>query len=311
MDENTYESIFLPGLRTLIANNSDDPPGSFHSRDIFSPHPTLPNTWKYLGRLDDRINLLNGEKVLPLPIEGSIRRVPLVKEAVVFGVGRSVPGLLLFRAASARNLNDKQFIDAVWPSVQQANAQAEAFSRISRDMVIPLPTETECPAADKGSIIRPQVYKKFESLIEKAYHKLDESSTGTLELDVAGLEDYLTTIFTSELDLELPSSTTDFFSVGMDSLKATQARHYILRDIFLGDNSKYLSRNVVFECGNIKSLARKVFDIRIGAERGEETGNKLEVVEKSISENSSFISHFPFTASTSTGDVVVSIPSCN
>jgi long-subunit acyl-CoA synthetase (AMP-forming) len=28
----------------------------------------------------------NGEKVLPLPIEGRIQQYPLVKEAVVFGI---------------------------------------------------------------------------------------------------------------------------------------------------------------------------------------------------------------------------------
>ena len=83
----TFEFVFLKDHPGRIVSNSDDPPKSFHSRDIFTPHKTITGAWKYLGRLDDRITLMNGEKVLPLPIEGSVRRHKLGREAVVFGLG--------------------------------------------------------------------------------------------------------------------------------------------------------------------------------------------------------------------------------
>lgn len=85
-----------------MTSNSNDPPNSYHTSDLFIPHPVIKNAWKPIGRLDDRITLLNGEKVLPLAIEGRITQHKYVREAVVFGVDRSVPGLLLFKGANAR-----------------------------------------------------------------------------------------------------------------------------------------------------------------------------------------------------------------
>ncbi len=70
-------------------SNSDDPPNSYHTSDLFVAHATIPNAWKFIGRLDDRITLTTGEKVLPLEIEGCIMQESIVSEAVMFGVERS------------------------------------------------------------------------------------------------------------------------------------------------------------------------------------------------------------------------------
>jgi len=81
MDEiapGVFECVALEGLSTRTAVNTDNPPNSFRSRDLFAPHPSRPNLWKYLARLDDRLTLVNGEKVLPLPMEGRIRQDRLV-----------------------------------------------------------------------------------------------------------------------------------------------------------------------------------------------------------------------------------------
>jgi long-subunit acyl-CoA synthetase (AMP-forming) len=64
-------------------------------------------------RSDDRVTLPNGEKALPLLIEGRILQHPLVREAVVFGIDRSVPGLLLYRAKSESGMTDGEYLDRV------------------------------------------------------------------------------------------------------------------------------------------------------------------------------------------------------
>lgn len=69
IDDNTYELVLLKGLKAKIFSNSDTPPKSFHSRDLFEPHPTIPNAWKYIGRLDDRVTLLNGERYSHSPLK--------------------------------------------------------------------------------------------------------------------------------------------------------------------------------------------------------------------------------------------------
>jgi hypothetical protein len=85
VDSELHEAIVLDGHKSKAVSDSNDPPNSYHTSDLFVPHKTIPDAWKFFGRLDDRLTLLNGEKVLPLTIEGRIRQHALVKEAVIFG----------------------------------------------------------------------------------------------------------------------------------------------------------------------------------------------------------------------------------
>lgn len=104
---------------------------------------------------------MNGGKVLPLTIEGRIRQDPIVKNAVVFGIGRLIQEALIFRSDSATGLDDKEFIYLIWPAVKDANSRAEGFSQISREMIRPLLATADCPSTDKCSIKRAQVYRDF------------------------------------------------------------------------------------------------------------------------------------------------------
>jgi long-subunit acyl-CoA synthetase (AMP-forming) len=98
-----------------------------------------------MSMLDDRIYLINGEKVLPLTIEGCIKQHQLVHEAVVVGLGKAAPGLLILRSpeAEAENISDDEYLDSIWPIIQEANSHAEAFSRISRDLVAIMPSDAK------------------------------------------------------------------------------------------------------------------------------------------------------------------------
>ena len=153
------ECIVLDGLPGKEATNSDDPPNSYHTSDLFIAHSTIPNAWKFVGRADDRITLLNGEKMMPVPFEGTVKQHHLVREAVMFGINKPIPGLLLFRANTdeAKALSDDEYLDKVWPMIEDANFRAEAFSQIGRDLVAVLGADTELPVTDKSSIKRAQV----------------------------------------------------------------------------------------------------------------------------------------------------------
>ena len=286
IDEDQYEFVFLKGYPSRVQSNSDDPPQSFYSKDIFTPHLTLPNAWKYLGRLDDRVTLTNGEKVLPLPIEGRIREQPLVREDVVFGIAKSVPGLLVFRSEEAKELLDEEFVDEIWPDIEAANQGAESFSQIGKEMVVPLPADVEYPQADKGSFIRPQVYQAYEKEIDKAYDRLERHQEGTLQLSVHELEDYLLDLGRQLVGQKLENKTVDFFAAGMDSLRAIQMRGLIVKDLDLGGNSKSMNENVVFETTNVENLARHLYDLRQG--QTSDTEDPKAVMQAWIEEHSAF-----------------------
>ncbi|KAL9602179.1 MAG: hypothetical protein Q9219_002043 [cf. Caloplaca sp. 3 TL-2023] len=291
--ENQYEFIYLKDYPSRVESNSNDPPQSFHSKDIFTPHSTIPNAWKYLGRIDDRVTLTNGEKVLPLPIEGRIREQPLIREDIVFGVSKPMPGLLVFRSEEAKEMPDDEFIDHIWPDVEQANQNAESFSQIGKEMIIPLPADSEYPQADKGNFIRPRVYQAYEKEIEKAYSRLEQRQEGALRLDPPELEEYLLGLCSQLLGQEIESRDTDFFRAGMDSLRVIRMRDLIIKDLDLGGNGKDLSQNVVFESSNVRNLAQTLRNLREG--QASQSDDPRIVMQRMIQEYGVFKRHSPGT----------------
>ncbi|KAI1737362.1 hypothetical protein F4680DRAFT_451172 [Xylaria scruposa] len=270
-----YECVALDGLKSKSTVNSDDPPGSFRTRDLFAPHPTEPGLWKYVCRLDDRFTLINGEKVLPISIEGRIRQEECVKEAVVFGEGKSYPGVLIFRADAAAHMSDEEFLEAVWPAVEAANSRAETFSRIPKELVVVLPADTSFPRTDKGTFIRVPTYRQFEREIESAYEKFENEKGGTLSLSGERLEDFLQRGLKDRLGIEL-SADDEFFASGLDSLQCIQMWNLIKRELDLGGNGSRLSQNVLYETGNIRALARHLEKLRSGEESSTDEISKMQ-----------------------------------
>ncbi|KAI9926345.1 hypothetical protein MW887_004109 [Aspergillus wentii] len=300
--DSLYECVYLSGHPALTASNSNEPPGSFHSKDVFTPHPTIPERWKYVTRVDDRINLVNGEKVLPLPIEGSIKQDPLVQEAVVVGVNKAVPGLLLFRAEEAKKLSDTEYLNYIWPSIDDANSRAEHFSQIARDMVVVLPHTAVCPRTDKGSMIRAQVYQKYSDVIDSIYNKGEESGDGAMELDTAATQEHLMRLCREELGISISGPTAEFFAEGFDSLKAIHMRRLILRD-FRIDDSKSVSQNIVFDAGSASRLAEFIQALQNG--QGPKVEDEVSLMPGLIEKYSNFRLHKPVAKSKTTKKSVI------
>ncbi|KAG5920991.1 hypothetical protein E4U42_006016 [Claviceps africana] len=272
-----YECVVLDGHKGKTMSNSDRPlPNSWRTGDLFEPHPLLPNAWKFISRMDDRIALINGEKILTLPFESRVRAHPLVREAVMFGVDREAPGLLLFRAVDASrsrrgSLSDDEFLDLVWPDVADANSQAESFAQVMREMVVVVPETRECPMTDKNSVKRAQVYREFSDEIAAAYQALEHDKAQCLRLSASELEEWIVDAVRRQ-GIAIRDAATDFFSAGMDSLQATRLRAQILRNIHLGGHEDQCSAMVAFECGNARNLAEKLDAIRTGNGQNEQSG---------------------------------------
>lgn len=299
-----FECVGLDGLPSKGPSNSvppysaTNPENSFRTADLFTRHPDpkKSNRYKYLSRLDDRLTLVNGEKVLPIPIEGQIRQDELVAEAAVFGFQRTVPGLLVFRPSDrGQNLSDEEYVSAIWPSVEKANSQAESFSRIPKELVVVIGAKVAYPKTDKGTFIRAQVYQQFAEKIRQAYEAFEtvaDNATGSLQLSVPELEDWLLTQFANELDIQLPSADTDVFSAGVDSLQTTRIWRIIKRDLDLGQGGASMSQNVVFEKATVRQLAKHLHQLRTG-EDGDEVEDEIEVMKEMVDRYSSFTHHFP------------------
>lgn len=266
MDEispGVYECVCLDGWKSKVVSNSDNPPNSFRTKDLFSKHPTIPDAYKYLGRIDDRVTLMNGEKVLPIPIEHRIRQDAHVQECIVVGVEKSAPGLFIIPGDLTQTMTEEQVIDAVWPAIADANSRAESFSQITRELVRVLPYNVDYPHTDKGTIIRAGFYKAFAADIEAMY-KSFEGGEGTLALSIPELEKFLFELFTESLGVKIEDYNSDFYSFGADSLQAIRVWSILKRTLDLGENGDQLSQNVVFETANCAALARYLYSLRTG-----------------------------------------------
>ncbi|KAL0256766.1 hypothetical protein SLS55_009163 [Diplodia seriata] len=326
MDEITpgiYECVALSSLPSRGApSNSDTPPDSFRTRDLFAAHPTHADWWRYLARLDDRLALTNGEKVLPLPIEGAVRQCRHVAEAVVFGAGRAVPGMLVFRAGGegeggAEMGEAEEFVEAIWGHVEEANAGAESFARIPRELVVAMPAGTEWPRTDKGTAVRQRVYDVFADVIEAAYARFERTGLGDREeergggapllaLEVAGLEEWLLEKFRGELGAaRLQSAEADVFAAGVDSLQTMRMWSLIRKTLDLGPRRDELSQNVVYEKGNVKTLARHLYALRTGEAMGQSDEDELLAMQELVDEFSAFDPHVPGDLPAPDGEVVL------
>ncbi|PSK42889.1 hypothetical protein B9Z65_6843 [Elsinoe australis] len=268
---NLYEFCVKEGWPSKVATNCDD--GSYATKDLFEPHPTLPDTWRYYARLDDTIVLENGEKANPLVPEGVIRQNEHVAEAIVFGANKPRLGAFVIPATTT-SLDDGALVDAIMPSIEEANKVAPAFAQLSRDMVQVLPREVQYRRTDKGTVIRAAFYRDFAKKIDALY--VDEQS-GTAVLPRNELLGFLRSEFSARVTLkegEQIQDTTDLFSLGVDSLQAIQARSNIIKTLKV--QAKDVGRNFIFDFPTLSEMADELLRLQSGAPKLE----KLSVEDR-------------------------------
>ncbi|CCM04467.1 uncharacterized protein FIBRA_06647 [Fibroporia radiculosa] len=254
----TFESVVKDGWPAKIQSNRPD--GSYATKDLFIRHPKHHNWYKYIGRLDDTLVLVLGEKTNPVPIELAIRgNSPYVEEAIVFGDGRPQVGCLILPSELGKDLSKDRdaFLKRIWPIVEDANAQAPTHSRILPEMIYILDYGTPIPQATKMSILRPACYAKFKDIIESVYDRF-ENGTGVNKLDLSRpeLEDFILNALTQtlgQLKATRLTRTSDLFAFGVDSLQATRIRNICQKEVEL--NGATLGQNVVYENPSVEKFS--------------------------------------------------------
>lgn len=276
-----FELVVLPGWPSKVATNRDD--GSYATKDLFSQHPGRPELFRWTGRLDDTLVLLNGEKANPIPLEHAIREHPLVAEAVVFGSNKPQLGAFVVPKPGFDGGDDKVLLQRIAPAIEAANRAAPGYSQIASEMVRVLPVGTIYPRTDKDTVIRAAFYKQFQVEIDRIYAELTAQSCDAREMDEAELQDFLKSLLLPGLKLpepEILTVDTDFFTLGLDSLQALRIHSRILKNVNIGNNT--LGQNIVFEYPTIKSLSQQLLSLRSGneviAQRAED--RMLALIEK-------------------------------
>lgn len=287
---NLYELVILQGWPSKVATNRDD--GAYATKDLFEPHPTIKDAWKYGGRLDDTIVLMNGEKAIPIPTEMAVRQHALVQDSVVFGTGKARLGMVIVASDAAADLSTESVTDELWSTVERENRISPAYAQISKEMIHVLPAGTVYPQTDKGTLIRQAFYKTFAQEIESVYKRSEASSSGTLVFDDGELQAWLREQIlrlVPGIDADHVAADTDFFSLGVDSLQSSRLRGVILQNIQL--NAQVLPQNIVFEQPSLAKLSKAIIATRDG-EKSQDL-NVEEEMSKLITKYGQFPQHTP------------------
>ncbi|KAG1723799.1 putative aminoadipate reductase [Suillus lakei] len=277
----TYELFVLDGWPMKVMTNQPD--GSYATKDLFIKHPTIPEAYKFIGRIDDTLVMVNGEKTNPVPMELTLRSSPYIADAVIFGAGRIQIGALI--------LPTEILVKLVAPIVAIANAEAPSHSQLATEALVFLPYGTVIPRADKGSILRPRVYKEFESVINEAYKRLEGDIDGYGKRQLADEAEARTAIRdiigkTVDGPIDSLEDDTDLFGFGLDSLQSSRIRNTIQREIDLG--GKKLSPNAVFEHPSIAQIAQLLVAMSSGNEGALVQRSPLEIVLELVKKYGSF-----------------------
>ncbi|KAI0543941.1 acetyl-CoA synthetase-like protein [Xylaria curta] len=225
----------LPGITT------------YHTKDLFTRHPTRPRLFKYHGRCDDIIVLANGEKFNPTPLEMHIQHHPSLKGALVIGNNRSQSTLLVEpKHFVADDIARSKLLDDLWPLVQEANNLVLGAGRVQRGKLLCASADRPFLRTAKGTVVRKLTENLYASDIENLY-----SSAAAQErlvnlrlvkpVDKKSAADYVREI----LALTFPQGSDigqheDLYAYGLDSVQTIEVMGHLKRNL-AGETSHSLA----------------------------------------------------------------------
>ena len=262
-EDDVYEMVLfrdpqLEGIRGLSCNFPDVE--EWHTRDLFRPHPTKPNLWRFHGRTDDIIVLSNGEKFNPSPSEAIITGHPLLSGAIIVGLARFQPALLV-EVRDGIDVPTETIIEDIWPTVQQANAQAPGHARVTRSMIA-VATAKRFERAGKGTIIRKLTAEKFEPEIEALYSDRSLGGQGpgpvlTASNDLGAIHDYVRASIRLSFPVPELNEDEDLYVLGLDSLKTVEIVG-ILKAGIEASNLSWLSTQAMYANPTVQKLSKYI-----------------------------------------------------
>ncbi|KAF8209425.1 hypothetical protein K438DRAFT_1960414 [Mycena galopus ATCC 62051] len=145
-----------------------------HVSDLLEQHPDNPDLQRLYARKDELIAFSTGAKMNPVPIEAQINANLLVDAAVVFGVGKPHPGVLIqvkpeFQADFLGDGKKSGVCDTLWVSVEAANKTSPIHFQISRKMVLLADPRKPFALTSKSQPRRRVVFDDYEDEIRAAY----------------------------------------------------------------------------------------------------------------------------------------------
>ena len=259
----------------------------YETRDLFSPHPSLPHLWRHGGRRDDIVVFLNGEKTNPISFEQEVSRHGAVHTALVAGTQRFEACLLIEPTNITGTLSDSAkaaLIQDIWPTVEEANRCCPAHARISKSKILILDPDRPMLRAGKGTVQREGTLRLYAGEIDALYDSDTQDQDRGQHTDgvdgavsIPSLEDAVKTLRALVADVTSWShfgDDTDFFSAGMDSLQTLRLGAAI-RSSF---RTPSISPAVIYKNPSVNLLATQLCRPLQHTTAGDVEGNRTAAV---------------------------------
>lgn len=287
-----YQSVFelFPDLQ------------EYSTHDLFCKHPSKPDHWIYNGRADDVIVFLNGEKTNPVSYEGLVQSRPDVRAALVTGQGHVEAALLIepMDPCDSSASQKAQFIERLWPTIEEANRLCPAHARISKSHILFTEPDEPMSRAGKGTVQRRFTIENHSDELENLYAEADsmKDEDVLIEVNLNDLESSIKQILAHTVGYESISLDADFFTLGMDSLQVIQTARYLKAGLKkAGMKADEVAPSFIYTNPTILKLSSAIGTLRQGSQKAEESQEqtRMELMEAMTTKYSSFPSHDDLT----------------
>ncbi|PWY84795.1 acetyl-CoA synthetase-like protein [Aspergillus heteromorphus CBS 117.55] len=139
--------------------------------DLFAPHPTRPDCWRYCGRRNDLIGSEQG-LFLPRDMEWVLEAHPAVRWALICEERRGGLALLLDLIPDALekgHAHDENIWDTLLPLIERANALCPIPAAIRRELVLFTDSVRPLPLSVKGNPQRVRSRELYRADIERVF----------------------------------------------------------------------------------------------------------------------------------------------
>ncbi|KIW99279.1 uncharacterized protein Z519_00942 [Cladophialophora bantiana CBS 173.52] len=274
-DDGLSELIIQSGWPHMAKRNRQD--GSFATADLFAPHSTTLNAWRYRSRADSQLMLITGKKFDPALLEDAIR-------ASV----SPYPGALLF-PLDAIQMSDEDLLRHVAPVVYDLNRKGQSHARISKNMLIPMGhPDRGLEKGSKDTILRNKAEERFAEKIAAAYEHVHPDGIASSSPNVpddevpARIRDIIQTVVGEcqkdlDNDPEALTEHTELLAYGVDSVACIQIRHALSR---LLPRGSALPLTVVQDTGTVAGLTDFVLHKLLGQTGPETRGSERDEREQ-------------------------------
>ncbi|KAJ7486758.1 putative aminoadipate reductase [Mycena latifolia] len=292
--DGTFECQFLTIREThqVAVENLPDVKG-YSTKDVFERHPTKPDLYRIVGRLDDVLIMANGEKTVPGPMEDVMMASPSIVGAVMFGRERNQVGVLIepnpqYKLDPKDEQQLAKFRNLIWPVIEEANENAPTFARIYKEMILVTDPEKPMARAPKRTVMKKATIALYKEEIEALYDTIEANGNAGSDVEPPSswtskdLEPWLATHASLLADRDIRAGN-DLFDQGFNSLNATFLRLRIAgalknsADEAAKAAAQKIPQNFVYAHPSIEELATAIMSLVSGKSPDSESGHKARI----------------------------------